>query len=78
MNEIKRAIVDILKSHSYVKGFHGFEFWATINACILELHVFFQGDINIMQVHEYITDLEYAIRDKLKIDNLQEIILHWF
>ncbi|MFX1339634.1 MAG: cation diffusion facilitator family transporter [Promethearchaeota archaeon] len=76
MNEMKRLIEDVLKSHSYVKGFHGFEFWATFNACILELHVFFEGDLNIMQVHEYITDLENDIRDKLKIDNLQEIILH--
>jgi len=42
----------------------------------LELHIFFQGELNIMQVHEYITDLENNIRDKLKIDNLQEIILH--
>jgi divalent metal cation (Fe/Co/Zn/Cd) transporter len=76
MNEIKRIMEDILKSHSYIKGYHGFEFWATFNACILELHVFFKGDLNIMQVHDYITDLENDIRDKLKIDNLQEIILH--
>ena len=76
MNEMKRVIKDVLKSHSYVKGFHGFEFWATFNACILELHVFFEGDLNIMQIHEYITDLENDIKDKLKIDNLQEIILH--
>ncbi len=76
MNEMKRAIRDVLEAHSYVKGFHGFEFWTTIDACILELHVFFKGDLNIAQVHEYITDLENDIRDKLKIDNLQEIILH--
>ena len=76
MNEIKRVIEELLKSHSYVKGYHGFEFWATFNACILELHVFFIGDLNITQIHEYVTDLENDIKEKLKIDNLKEIIIH--
>jgi divalent metal cation (Fe/Co/Zn/Cd) transporter len=76
MNEMKRVIKEVLRSHSYVKGFHGFEFWATTNACVLELHVFFQGELNITQIHEYTTDLEREIKDNLKIDNLQEIILH--
>jgi len=76
MNEIKKALENLLKSHSYVKGYHGFEFWATFNACILELHVFFKGDLNITQIHEYVTDLEEDIRETLKIDNLKEIIIH--
>jgi len=76
LNEIKRFVEEILKSKSFVKGYHGLEFWTTFNNCILELHIFFDGEQNIAQVHNYLTDLENQIKNKLKIENLTEIILH--
>ncbi|MCK4780965.1 MAG: hypothetical protein KAT57_12275, partial [Candidatus Lokiarchaeota archaeon] len=51
-------------------------FWATMDYCILELHVFFDGSLNISQTHEYISELETNIREKLGIDNLDTIFLH--
>ena len=73
---IKEIVEDVLKMHTKVKGYHGFEFWTAANYCILELHIFFEGGLNISTVHENIEQLEQIIRDKLKIDNLYEIILH--
>ena len=76
MKQIKQHVENILRSHPQVKGYHGFEFWTALNYCILEMHIFFDGDLNISIVHQYIEELEYKILDRLKIDNLQEIILH--
>ncbi|TFG22803.1 MAG: cation transporter [Promethearchaeota archaeon] len=76
INEIKRNVEEVLRSEPYIRGYHGFEFWTTYNYCILELHIFFDGDENISQVHNYLTDIEKKIRNKLKIDNLKEIFLH--
>ena len=75
-NNIKQEVISVLKSHPKVKGYHGFEFWTAINFCVLELHVFFDGSLNISTVHQYIEELEQKIRDKLKIDNLHDIVLH--
>ncbi len=75
LKEIEILVIKILGEHPQVKGCHGFEFWAAGDYCVLELHIFFDGDLNISQVHEYITDLEQKIQE-LKIENLQEIILH--
>ncbi len=76
INEIKRYVEEVLRSEPYIRGYHGFEFWTTYNYCILELHIFFDGDENISQIHNYLTDIEKKIRNKLKIDNLKEILLH--
>ena len=73
---IKQIVEGVLKMHPNVKGYHGFEFWTTAKYCILEIHIFFEGDLNISTVHEKTEQLEQNIRDKLKIDNLYEIILH--
>lgn len=75
-NEIQKAVESILRSHLHVKGYHGFEFWTAHNYCILEMHVFFEDKLNISEVHEYIEELEKEIKNKLKIDYLQEVILH--
>ena len=45
-NQIKKYVEDVLKSHPHVKGYHGFEFWTTLNYCVLELHVFFERTLN--------------------------------
>jgi cation diffusion facilitator family transporter len=76
LQQITDVVEFILKRHSNVKGYHGLEFWATLDACILELHVFFDGSLNIAEIHKYITELEEEIRENLGIDNLNTIILH--
>jgi divalent metal cation (Fe/Co/Zn/Cd) transporter len=72
---ITKKIEDILKSHPDVKGYHGFEFWTLLDSNVIEIHVFFDGTLNISKIHEYTTDLEKRILN-LKIENLKEIILH--
>lgn len=76
IQQISENIEEVLRAHSHVKGYHGLEFWATFEYCILELHVFFDGSLNISQTHEYISELETKIREKLGIDNLDTIFLH--
>jgi len=76
INQISEEVQKVLRAHHNVKGYHGLEFWATLDYCILEIHIFFDGSLNISQIHEYITELEIAIREKLGIDNLDTILLH--
>ncbi|MEE9377881.1 MAG: cation diffusion facilitator family transporter [Candidatus Lokiarchaeia archaeon] len=76
IQQISENVEEVLRAHSQVKGYHGLEFWATMDYCILELHVFFDGSLNISQTHEYISELETNIREKLGIDNLDTIFLH--
>jgi cation diffusion facilitator family transporter len=76
LKQINDVVEIVLKGHSYVKGYHGLEFWATLDSCILELHVFFDGSLNISETHKYITELEEEIREELGIDNLDTIFLH--
>jgi len=76
VQQIERFVKDVLKSYPQVKGYHGFEFWTALNYCILEMHIFFDGNLNISVAHHYIEELEYKIRRKLKIENLVDIILH--
>jgi cation diffusion facilitator family transporter len=76
LEQIKEVVEIVLKQHSQVKGYHGLEFWATLDYCILELHIFFDGSLNISQIHNYISELEKDIRDELGIDNLDSIFLH--
>lgn len=76
LEQLNEVIENILRKHSYVKGYHGLEFWATLESCILELHIFFDGALNIADIHNYITELESEIRDELGIDNLNSIFLH--
>ena len=73
---IRQAVEEELRAHPKVRGYHGLEFWATFDYCILELHVFFDGSLNVSQTHKYITELEEKIREKLGIDNLETIFLH--
>ncbi len=76
IQQISENVKEVLRAHSHVKGYHGLEFWATLDYCVLELHVFFDGSLNISQAHEYISELETKLRDKLGIDNLDTIFLH--
>ncbi|MCK4380423.1 MAG: hypothetical protein KAW51_04735, partial [Candidatus Lokiarchaeota archaeon] len=76
IQQISKNVEEVLRAHSQVKGYHGLEFWATMDYCILELHIFFDGSLNISQTHEYISELETSIREKLGIDNLDSIFLH--
>ncbi len=76
IQQISENVEEVLRVHSYVRGYHGLEFWATTDYCILELHIFFEGSLNISQTHEYISELEVIIRAKLGIDNLDAILLH--
>jgi ferrous-iron efflux pump FieF len=76
LDQINEVVEGVLRKHPHVKGYHGLEFWATLDNCILEVHVFFDGSLNISETHNYITELEKSIRDGLGIDNLETIILH--
>ena len=74
--EIQASLERLLKSIPEVKGYHGLEFWAALDFCVLELHVFFNGALNITRVHTLITEVEQQIKNTLNIENLTEVILH--
>lgn len=74
--EIQITLERLLKSNPEVKGYHGLEFWAATDFCALELHVFFDGSLNISKVHNIVSNLEQQIEETLKIENLTEIIIH--
>jgi len=74
--QIQASLDSLLKKIPEVKGYHGLEFWAALDFCVLELHVFFNGALNISRVHTLITDVEQQIKNTLNIENLTEIILH--
>ncbi|NVM16552.1 MAG: cation diffusion facilitator family transporter [Candidatus Lokiarchaeota archaeon] len=74
--EIQASLHSLLKSIPEVKGYHGLEFWAALDFCLLELHVFFNGALNITRVHTLITEVEQQIKNTLNIENLTEVILH--
>jgi len=76
LENINEIVEGVLRSHSQVKGYHGLEFWATPDYCLLELHVFFDGALNISETHNYTSEIEKLIRDELGIDNLDAIFLH--
>ncbi|MHA1986524.1 MAG: cation diffusion facilitator family transporter [Promethearchaeota archaeon] len=76
LKQIEEVVEGVLRQQSKVKGYHGLEFWATYDYCVLELHIFFDGSLNISQIHNYISELEKEIRDELGIDNLDSILLH--
>ncbi|GAJ14238.1 unnamed protein product, partial [marine sediment metagenome] len=73
---IQITLESLLKSIPEVKGYHGLEFWAALDFCALELHVFFDGSLNISKVHNIVSNLEQQIKESLKIENLTEIIIH--
>ncbi len=75
-NKVKLSIENILSKNEFIKGYHGFELWDILDFYILELHVFLDGNLNIEVVHQYISQLEKDLRKELKIENLQEIIIH--
>ncbi|MFX0071995.1 MAG: cation diffusion facilitator family transporter [Candidatus Hermodarchaeota archaeon] len=72
---LKKNIEIILKSQPEVKGYHGLECWTTLEQCIIELHVFFDGILNISEVHDYSNLLEEKIKE-IDVKNLQEVIIH--
>ena len=74
--EIQEALNNLLKAIPEVKGYHGLEFWTALDFCVLELHIFFDGSLNIARVHTLITNIEQQIKNTLNIENLTEIILH--
>ncbi len=74
--EIHTSLNNLLKSIPEVKGYHGLEIWAALDFCVLELHVFFDGVLNIARVHTLITKVEQQIKNSLNIENLTEVILH--
>lgn len=74
--EIQDTLDKLLKKIPEVRGYHGLEFWAALDFCVLELHVFFDGALNISRVHTLISSVEQQIKNVLKIENLTEIILH--
>lgn len=76
LQQIKEVVEGVLRQHSQVKGYHGLEFWATLDYCVLELHIFFDGSLNISQIHNYTSELEKSVRNELGIDNLDSIFLH--
>ncbi|MFX1568910.1 MAG: cation diffusion facilitator family transporter [Promethearchaeota archaeon] len=76
IQQISGEIEKVLREHPQVRGYHGLEFWATLDYCILEIHVFFDGSLNISQTHDHICELEVQIREKLGIDNLDTIFIH--
>ncbi len=73
---IRKNIEKILRSNLKVKGYHGLEFWTATDCFILELHVFFEGSLNISMIHKEINELENKIRTNLNIEKLEEVILH--
>ncbi|MFW9897251.1 MAG: cation diffusion facilitator family transporter [Candidatus Thorarchaeota archaeon] len=76
LQQIREVVEVVLKKYVEVKGYHGLEFWATLDSCILELHIFFDESLNISQIHDNISEIEKDIRDELGIDNLDSIFLH--
>jgi len=76
LSQINEVVEKVLRKHPQVKGYHGLGFWATLDNCILEIHIFFDGSLNIAQIHNYISELENKIKEELGIDNLDPIILH--
>ncbi len=76
LNKLKKKIDRLLRSKNFVKGYHGFEFWNVNNYCIIELHIFFDGELNISIIHNYISELDHLIREKIDISNLEDVILH--
>jgi cation diffusion facilitator family transporter len=76
IKEVQENVEKVLRSEPYVKGYHGLECWTALDYCVLELHVFFDGSLNISVVHDIITELEQKVRDTINLNNLQDIIFH--
>jgi cation diffusion facilitator family transporter len=76
LTHIKEDIGKILKSIPEVKDFHKIEVWNALGSCILELHVLFDGNLNISKVHDLISDIEQKLKKSLFLENLKEIIIH--
>jgi len=76
IQQISESVEKVLRKHPKVKGYHKIEFWATLDYCVLEAHIFFDGTLNISKIHNYISEIENKIRDELGIDNLDSIFLH--
>ncbi len=73
---LEDRLVHILQATAEVKGYHGFECWATGDSLVIELHVFFDGNLNIAEVHSTLSRLERKIKRTLGIGNLEDVLLH--
>ncbi|KON27621.1 hypothetical protein AC481_04375 [miscellaneous Crenarchaeota group archaeon SMTZ-80] len=76
LNSIQKRIEKILRTQPEVKGYHGFEFWSTTDFCVLELHIFFDDNLNISYVHDIITGLEQKVIEELDIEELNQVVFH--
>ncbi len=74
--QLQKKIEEVLKQNAFVKGYHGLEFWKSFDYYILEIHVFFEGTLDISKVHEIVTQLEQDIKNELKLEEFIEIIIH--
>ncbi len=74
--ELKAEIEEILKKYEAIRGYHGLEFWKTLDHLILEIHVFFDGSLNIFQVHNLVSRLELEIKERLNLEKSLEVIIH--
>ncbi len=74
--ETKQKVEEVLRKEPYILGFHDFKLISAGEVCILELHVFFDGALNISKVHDYLTRIEQILKSEIEIVELQDIILH--
>ena len=73
---VKEEIAKVLKLVPEVKDFHKVEVWNAFQLCTLELHILFDGDLNISKVHDLISDIEQKLKRELVLENLRDIIIH--
>ena len=76
LTHIKEEIGKILKTIPEVKDYHKIEVWNALGSCILELHILFDGNLNISKVHDLISNIEQKLKKNLFLENLKEIIIH--
>ncbi len=76
MENFNNSLKKVLENYELVKGFHGLECWKTLEHSILEFHAFFDGDINISEIHDFITKLELSLRSSPEFKGFEQIIIH--
>jgi cation diffusion facilitator family transporter len=73
---VKDEIAKVLKLVPEVKDFHKVEVWNAFQSCTLELHILFDGNLNISKVHDLISTIEQKLKKNLSLEKLREIIIH--
>lgn len=76
ISNIEVKDVKLESSSADVKGYHIFEFWEISDFCIIELQIFFDGNINISEIYSDTSELEGLINHSIIIDGLKEFIIH--